>query len=91
MSRDLDVYYAEARRQIERFGGVVEKFVGDAVVGEWGAPVGREDDPRRAALAALGIVNAVWASVESASTPARPSSRSTPGPSSERHSSPAMW
>jgi class 3 adenylate cyclase/tetratricopeptide (TPR) repeat protein len=56
VSRDLDAYYAAVRREIERFGGVVEKFIGDAVVGVWGAPAEREDDSHRAVLAALAIL-----------------------------------
>jgi class 3 adenylate cyclase/tetratricopeptide (TPR) repeat protein len=59
VSRDLAVYHGVARREIERFGGVVEKFIGDAVVGVWGSPVVHEDDAERAVRAALGIIDAV--------------------------------
>jgi class 3 adenylate cyclase len=38
VGRVLGAYHSTVRRQIERFGGVVEKFIGDAVVGVWGAP-----------------------------------------------------
>ena len=40
----LGVYFAMARREIESFGGVVEKFIGDAVVGVFGVPAAHEDD-----------------------------------------------
>ena len=43
------------RGELERFGGTVEKFIGDAVMALFGAPVGHEDDPERAVRAALAI------------------------------------
>ena len=45
-----------ARAQIEAHGGVVEKFIGDAVVGVFGVPAAHEDDPERAVRAGLRIV-----------------------------------
>ncbi len=63
VSRDLGQYHAAARREIERFGGVVEKFIGDAVVGVWGAPVVYEDDAERAVRAALRIIDSVGVDV----------------------------
>jgi class 3 adenylate cyclase len=51
----LAPYHARLRDEIERFGGTVEKFIGDAVVGVFGAPVAHEDDPERAVRAALAI------------------------------------
>ncbi len=47
------------RRQIEAFGGTVEKFAGDAVLAVFGAPVAHEDDAERAVRAGLAIVAAV--------------------------------
>jgi class 3 adenylate cyclase len=44
----LGPYHDRARREIERFGGTVEKFIGDAVVGVFGVPAAHEDDPERA-------------------------------------------
>ena len=56
MSRGLlSSYYARVRAELERFGGTVEKFVGDAVMAVFGAPVAHEDDPERAVRAALAI------------------------------------
>ena len=52
-------YFAQARAVIERYGGTVEKFIGDAVMAVWGTPVAREDDPERAVRAALDLIEAV--------------------------------
>ncbi|MFY9588587.1 MAG: AAA family ATPase [Actinomycetota bacterium] len=51
----LDPYHARLKAEIERFGGTVEKFIGDAVMAIFGAPAGHEDDPERAVRAALRI------------------------------------
>ncbi|TME49020.1 MAG: zinc-ribbon domain-containing protein [Chloroflexi bacterium] len=51
----LSPYYSRLRTELERFGGTVEKFIGDAVVALFGAPVAHEDDPERAVRAALAI------------------------------------
>jgi class 3 adenylate cyclase/tetratricopeptide (TPR) repeat protein len=51
----LAPYYERLRFELERFGGTVEKFIGDAVVALFGAPVTHEDDPERAVRAALAI------------------------------------
>jgi predicted ATPase/class 3 adenylate cyclase len=55
----LSPYYARLREQIEQRGGTVEKFIGDAVMAVFGAPVAHEDDPLRAVLTALAIRDAV--------------------------------
>ena len=51
----LSRYHARVSRELERFGGTVEKFIGDAVVALFGAPVAHEDDPERAVRAALAV------------------------------------
>ena len=48
-------YYAHVREELEGYGGTVEKFIGDAVMALFGAPVAHEDDPERAVRAALKI------------------------------------
>ena len=57
----LSTYFDTARRLIERYGGTVEKFIGDAVMAVWGAPTATEDDAERAVRAALELVSAVAA------------------------------
>ncbi len=54
----LRSYHGMARREVER-GGTLEKFIGDAVVAVWGAPIANEDDPERAVRAGLRILEAV--------------------------------
>ena len=51
----LDPYWQHLRAELERFGGTVEKFIGDAVMALFGAPLAHEDDPERAVRAALAI------------------------------------
>ena len=55
----LGEYFARATRTIESYGGAVEKFIGDAVVGVFGVPAVHEDDPERAVRAALRILEAL--------------------------------
>jgi class 3 adenylate cyclase len=52
-------YFARVREAIEAFGGVVEKYIGDAVMAVFGAPVTHGDDPERAVRAALAILQSV--------------------------------
>jgi predicted ATPase/class 3 adenylate cyclase len=55
----LSGYFDTCRRLISRYGGTVEKFIGDAVMAVWGTPVAREDDAERAVRAALELVDAI--------------------------------
>jgi class 3 adenylate cyclase/tetratricopeptide (TPR) repeat protein len=58
----LSAYHERVRHELERFGGTVEKFIGDAVMALFGAPTAHEDDPERAVRAALAIRE--WAQEE---------------------------
>ena len=55
----LSQYFDRCRSLIGRYGGTVEKFIGDAVMAVWGTPVAREDDAERAVRAALALTSAV--------------------------------
>jgi class 3 adenylate cyclase/tetratricopeptide (TPR) repeat protein len=55
----LSRYFDLASDIVTRYGGTIEKFIGDAVMAIWGAPVAREDDAERAVRAALELVRAV--------------------------------
>ncbi len=55
----LGRFFEMARDVIDRYGGTVEKFIGDAVMAVWGAPTAHEDDAERAVRAALELVDAV--------------------------------
>ena len=55
----LSRYFEIARTVVGRYGGVVEKFIGDAVMAVWGTPVAEEGDAERAVRAALDLVAAV--------------------------------
>jgi class 3 adenylate cyclase/tetratricopeptide (TPR) repeat protein len=55
----LSRYFEMCRGLIERYGGVVEKFIGDAVMAVWGTPAAKEDDAERAVRAALDLVDGV--------------------------------
>src|SRR5215471_2604580 len=57
----LTPYHETVRDEIESFGGLVEKFVGDAVMAVFGAPTAHGDDPERAVRAALAARDAVEA------------------------------
>src|SRR5437667_4403615 len=51
----LRPYHAMLKREIERYGGTVEKFIGDSVMAVFGAPISHEDDAERAVRSALRI------------------------------------
>src|SRR5436190_6983964 len=55
----LSPYWERLRGELEQVGGTVEKFIGDAVMALFGAPVAHEDDPERAVRAALAIRDSV--------------------------------
>jgi class 3 adenylate cyclase/tetratricopeptide (TPR) repeat protein len=57
----LSRYFDTCRRLVGLYGGVVEKFIGDAVMAVWGTPVATEDDAERAVRTALDLVAAVQA------------------------------
>jgi class 3 adenylate cyclase/tetratricopeptide (TPR) repeat protein len=52
-------YFEVARSIVATYGGTIEKFIGDAVMAVWGAPVAHEDDAERAVRAAVALVQAV--------------------------------
>ncbi len=55
----LQAYHREAKQCIEQYGGVVEKFIGDAVMAVFGAPVAHGDDAERAVRAGLRVLGAI--------------------------------
>jgi class 3 adenylate cyclase len=55
----LQGFHARAKQEIERFGGTVEKFIGDAVMAVFGAPVSHGDDAERAVRAGFRVVDAM--------------------------------
>ena len=52
----LTAYFDDARAIVARYGGIVEKFIGDAVMAVWGVPTAHEDDAERAVRAGLELV-----------------------------------
>ena len=65
----LSRYFEESSRIIGRYGGTVEKFIGDAVMAVWGVPTAHEDDAERAVRAGLELVNKVAAFGEEVGVP----------------------
>jgi class 3 adenylate cyclase/tetratricopeptide (TPR) repeat protein len=52
----LSAYFAMAKTVVSRYGGTIEKFIGDAVMAVWGVPVAHEDDAERAVRAGLDLI-----------------------------------
>ena len=65
----LSEYFGVARTVVGRYGGTIEKFIGDAVMAVWGVPVSREDDAERAVRAGLDLVAEVAALGEAVGAP----------------------
>jgi class 3 adenylate cyclase/tetratricopeptide (TPR) repeat protein len=65
----LSRYFEESSRIVGRYGGTVEKFIGDAVMAVWGVPTAHEDDAERAVRAGLELVNKVAAFGEDLGVP----------------------
>src|SRR5919204_1495987 len=57
--RTLVPFHTRAKEAIERYGGTLDKFIGDAAMGVFGAPLAHDDDPLRAVRAALRIVRSI--------------------------------
>jgi class 3 adenylate cyclase/tetratricopeptide (TPR) repeat protein len=57
----LQLFFDTFRAQVERFGGVVEKFIGDAAVAVFGAPLAHGDDAERAVRCGIGVLSDVAA------------------------------
>jgi class 3 adenylate cyclase/tetratricopeptide (TPR) repeat protein len=57
--RTLIPFHERVKEDLERFGGTLDKFIGDAVMGVFGAPVAHEDDPLRAVRSALSILRSM--------------------------------
>ena len=55
----LRPYHVRLRQEIERFGGTLDKFIGDAVMAVFGAPTSHEDDPERAVRCAARMLEAI--------------------------------
>jgi class 3 adenylate cyclase/tetratricopeptide (TPR) repeat protein len=55
------LYFGEAREHIEHYGGIVEKYIGDAVMAVFGTPLAKADDAERAVQAALSIIEGIHA------------------------------
>src|SRR5205823_4219170 len=65
----LGRYFETAREIIARYGGTIEKFIGDAVMAVWGVPTAHEDDAERAVRAGMELTESVAAFGESVGAP----------------------
>jgi class 3 adenylate cyclase len=75
----LSRYFETARTIVGRYGGTIEKFIGDAVMAVWGAPTAREDDAERAVRAGLDLLDAITALGEQDAHPPIPDLRARAG------------
>ena len=55
----LSEYFARCRTIVSRYGGTIEKFIGDAVMAVWGVPIAHEDDAERAVRTGLELTQAI--------------------------------
>ncbi|MDT4922246.1 MAG: hypothetical protein QOI15_3148, partial [Pseudonocardiales bacterium] len=65
----LSRYFDTARAIVARYGGTIEKFIGDAVMAVWGVPTAHEDDAERAVRAGIDLTEAVAAFGDSVGAP----------------------
>jgi len=65
----LEHYFTATRHVVASYGGTIEKFIGDAVMAVWGAPIAREDDAERSVRAGIDVAAAVSALAERLSIP----------------------
>ena len=65
----LGRYFDTAREIVARYGGTIEKFIGDAVMAVWGVPATHEDDAERAVRAGIDLTESVAAFGESVGAP----------------------
>ena len=80
----LSAYFDKCRTVIGRYGGVVEKFIGDAVMAVWGVPIAHEDDAERAVRAGLDLVGDGRGSWARRSVPRAGDARSASSPARSR-------